>query len=131
MEIPEIKQKLSIHTVLQHYHLEPDKHGHICCPFHDDKTPSMQIYPNTNTFHCFGCGKTGDTIEFIQQKQGISKHEAILKAQELIGVPVLSNTNPKPAVITKEGPQTPEERVSIWHVNSDIKNKNNIPACIM
>jgi DNA primase len=113
MEITEIKQKLSIHIVLEHYHLEPDKHGRVCCPFHDDKTPSLQIYPKTNTFHCFGCGKSGDTIEFIQQKQGISKHEAILKAQELIGVPVLSNTNPQPKVVNKEKSQTPEERVSI------------------
>ena len=113
MEIPEIKQKLSIHTVLQHYHLEQDKHGRVCCPFHDDKTPSMQIYPSTNTFHCFGCDRTGDTIEFIQQKQGISKHEAILKAQELIGIHVIPNTNPQPKVVNKEKSQTPEERVSI------------------
>jgi DNA primase len=84
MEITEIKQKLSIHTVLEYYHLEPDKHGRVCCPFHDDKTPSLQIYPKTNTFHCFGCGKTGDTIEFIQQKQVITKHESIMKAASML-----------------------------------------------
>lgn len=35
------------------------------CPFHNEKTPSFTIYPN-NTFHCFGCQKHGDAINFVQ-----------------------------------------------------------------
>jgi DNA primase len=65
MEIPDIKAKLSISTILNHYNLTPGKHNKLCCPFHEEKTPSFTIYPKTNTFHCFGCGKNGDTIEFI------------------------------------------------------------------
>jgi len=52
MEILEIKQKLSILAVLNHYGL-PVKKGHIACPFHNDKTPSMRVYEKTNTVYCF------------------------------------------------------------------------------
>ena len=84
MEIPEIKQRLSMATVLQHYNLTPDRNKQICCPFHDDDTPSCRIYPATNTFHCFGCGATGDVIEFIMLLDKCSKHKAITRAAALI-----------------------------------------------
>jgi len=84
MEIGEIKSGLDILTVLRHYHLSPDKNGMLKCPFHDDKAPSLKVYTNTNTFHCFGCGKAGDQIEFIQLKENSSKHEAIMKAKSLV-----------------------------------------------
>ena len=79
MQLPEIKQKLSIQTVLKHYGLQPDRNGMVKCPFHADNTASMKIYPNTNTFNCFGCDKNGDQIEFCALKEG-SKHKGILKA---------------------------------------------------
>ena len=83
MEISEIKQRLSILQVLLHYNLNPDRNNMLKCPFHADDMASMKIYPNTNTFNCFGCGKNGDVIEFIQLKENCNKHEAILKASEL------------------------------------------------
>ena len=94
MEIAEIKTQLKIETVLTHYGLQADKNGMLSCPFHNDKKPSFQIYPKTNTFCCFSsnCSAgTGDQIQFIQLKearagQAINKHQAILKAKELLGV---------------------------------------------
>jgi DNA primase len=53
MELKEIKALLSIEAVLQHYGLKPDKNDRLRCPFHPDKTPSLQIYPKTNTYCCF------------------------------------------------------------------------------
>jgi len=88
MEIPEIKQRLSIETVLKHYGLKADRHGLIKCPFHEDQEPSLKIYSSTNTFNCFGCGAAGDVIEFIERYEKRGKHEAILPAQTLIsGMP--------------------------------------------
>lgn len=84
MEIVEIKRRLSIHTVLKHYNLSPDRNNMLRCPFHADDVASMKIYPNTNTFNCFGCGKNGDGIEFCTLKEG-SKHKGLLKATELCG----------------------------------------------
>ncbi|MFW5879434.1 MAG: CHC2 zinc finger domain-containing protein [bacterium] len=49
MEIQEIKQQLSIQQVLSRYGHKPNRHNMINYPFHKDKTPSMQVYPETNT----------------------------------------------------------------------------------
>lgn len=86
MEITEIKQRLSIETVLKYYSLQADKNGMLKCPFHTDETASMKIYTQTNTFNCFGCSKNGDVIEFCSLKEN-SKHKGILKATELSGEP--------------------------------------------
>ncbi|MBL4754713.1 MAG: toprim domain-containing protein [Flavobacteriales bacterium] len=95
MEIQEIKQQLTIQTVLHHYGITPDKNNMAQCPFHNDKTPSFQIYPKSNTYCCFSsnCSAgTGDQIQFIELQEKHGKHQAILKAQELLGVQP-ENTN--------------------------------------
>jgi DNA primase/predicted transcriptional regulator len=89
MEIADIKQSLSILKVLAHYNLVPDRNNRLKCPFHDDTTPSFQVYPKTNTWHCFSSNckaGSGDQVDFIMKYKQISKHEAILKAQELMGI---------------------------------------------
>jgi DNA primase catalytic core len=88
MEISEIKHRLSILKVLSNYNLKSDKNNRLCCPFHPDKTPSFQVYPETGTWTCFSsnCSAgSGDQVDFIMRKEGITKHEAILKAQDLLG----------------------------------------------
>jgi DNA primase len=101
MTIPEIKTQLSIATVLAHYGLKADSNNKLCCPFHADDTPSLQVYPKTNTWHCFGCGKGADTIDFIGFKELCTTHEALVKATELVGVPT-PQAEPKP-IIKREG----------------------------
>jgi DNA primase len=94
MEIADIKNRLPISQVLQHYNLKPDKNDRLLCPFHPDKTPSLQIYPKTNTYCCFSSNctaGTGDTIQFIQLMEKCSKHEALVKATALI------STDPSPS----------------------------------
>lgn len=76
-------------TVLQYYNLKPDKHNRICCPFHEDKTPSMQVYYKTQTAYCFSSnckthGKSLDVIDFIMHKEDQDKHNAILKAANML-----------------------------------------------
>ncbi|HBH49894.1 MAG TPA: hypothetical protein DDX98_14710, partial [Bacteroidales bacterium] len=51
MQLPELKTRLQISTVLQRYNLKPDKNGMLKCPFHADKTPSLKIYTDTNTYN--------------------------------------------------------------------------------
>ena len=89
MEITQIKENLNISTVLNHYDLKPDKNNRLCCPFHEDKKPSMQVYPKTNTVFCFSSncklhGKAIDSIDLIMHKENISKHEALKKGASLI-----------------------------------------------
>ena len=90
MEITDIKSKLTLAQVLHYYHLKPDKNLRLCCPFHDDKTPSMQVYYKTHTAFCFSSnckthGKAIDALDFIMLMENVTKHEAIKKAVEMIG----------------------------------------------
>ena len=91
MEIQEIKSKLTLAVVLNYYHLKPDKNLRLNCPFHEDKTPSLQLYYKTHTCFCFSSnckthGKAMDVIDFIMHKENITKHEALMKAKDMIGV---------------------------------------------
>ncbi|TWP30773.1 hypothetical protein ETU09_00200, partial [Apibacter muscae] len=52
MTIADIKKNLTIGQVLEHYQIQV-KNNSCCCPFHDDKTPSMQIFPDTHTVRCY------------------------------------------------------------------------------
>jgi DNA primase len=113
VEIPAIKSRLSLETVLNHYQLTPDKNGMLHCPFHEDRKPSMQVYPKTGTCYCFSSnckthGKSLDVIDFIMfmefgsLSEAEAKHQAILKAKSF-----LSNESDNPqelsrsAVLTK------------------------------
>jgi DNA primase len=53
------------------------------CPFHDDHDPSLIIYPDH--VHCFGCGVTMDSIDFIKQMEGVSFGQAIYILKTLQG----------------------------------------------
>jgi len=107
MQISEIKSRLNLEKVLSHYNLTPDRNNRLKCPFHDDKTPSMQVYPKTGTWTCFSsnCSAgSGDQIDFIMKKESCTKHEAILKAKDLLGVATASpdaESFSRVAVLTK------------------------------
>lgn len=96
MEIQEIKVKLTIAEVIKHYGLKADKQARLNCPFHNDKTPSLQLYYKTQTAFCFSTnctthGKAIDVIDFIMYYEKLTKHEAIKKAEQIINP---TNTTP-------------------------------------
>ena len=72
-----IKDRLTMREVLLHYGYEPNRANFICCPFHNEKTPSMKIYKQD--YHCFGCNQHGDTISFVQKLFGLSFPDALKK----------------------------------------------------
>ncbi len=87
MTVEEIKSRLTIVEVIMHYGLLPDTHGRLCCPFHEDKTPSFQLYTKTNTWTCFSSNceaGSGDVIDFIMKKDNSNKYQAIMKSKDLI-----------------------------------------------
>ncbi|PWC09112.1 DNA primase [Mycoplasmopsis arginini] len=53
-----------------------------CCPFHDEKTPSFSVSPEKNIFKCFGCGKSGNVIKFVEYKDNVSALEATRRLAE-------------------------------------------------
>ena len=51
---------------------------YVCnCPFHSEKTPSFTVFPDTQSFYCFGCGAGGDVITFIQQIENLDFMDAV------------------------------------------------------
>lgn len=65
--IQTIKDRLTMVDVVERYGFEPNRAMFICCPFHDEKTPSMKIYAGEKGYTCFGCGDSGDVISFVQK----------------------------------------------------------------
>ena len=99
MEITEIKSKLTLAEVVKHYGYKADKQNRINCPFHADKTPSMQLYYKTHTAYCFSSnckthGKSLDVIDFVMFKEACNKHEAIKKCESLLNGEGLKNDLP-------------------------------------
>lgn len=58
------------------------------CPFHSEKTPSFNVNPARQTFHCFGCGVGGDVFGFLMRMDGLSFPEAIVELGEKLGIDV-------------------------------------------
>lgn len=66
--------------VLDHYGLEYHASGSIyvmSCLFHDDSTPSMVIYPDTNSFYCFGCGTSGTPENIVMHMENCTYQQAV------------------------------------------------------
>ena len=59
-----------------------------CCPFHDDRSPSFTIYDDGQRFHCFGCGASGDVLDFMQRIAGVGLVDAarMLRASDGLAV---------------------------------------------
>lgn len=85
----EVKAKSDIVAIAEGYGLELKKRNEThqaLCPFHEESTPSFAIYPQTNSFHCFGCGKGGDVIRFVELMEGIEFREALSILAEKAGL---------------------------------------------
>ena len=75
-----VKQSVTTRQAAERYGIRVERNGMCRCLFHDDSTPSMKL---DRRYYCFGCGATGDVIDFVSQLRGIgSKEAAILLAQD-------------------------------------------------
>lgn len=73
-----------IEKVIGHYiKVQNDK---AVCPFHREKTASLCIYPETNSFYCFGCGASGDAAEFVKNFEKVKYPQAIDKICNILGI---------------------------------------------
>jgi len=74
-----IKETLQITNVLTFYGVDIRHANKTLCPLHNEKTPSFTIYPNNNSWHCFGCGVGGSVIDFVIAYYGLDALEAAKK----------------------------------------------------
>ena len=58
------------------------------CPFHEEKTPSFSVAPDKGIYHCFGCGKGGNAVNFIIENEKLSFVEAIQQLGQHLGIQV-------------------------------------------
>lgn len=72
-----VKSSVTPEAAVMQYGIPVTRSHMICCPFHDDKHPSMKL--NDTYFYCFGCGATGDVIDFVSRLFGISPIQAAAK----------------------------------------------------
>ena len=86
----EIKERLNTAEVLEAYGIHIDRKGRAVCPFHNDNTPSMQVYSGSNGYHCFACGENGDILTFVQKYFEISFLKACekLNTDFSLGLPI-------------------------------------------
>lgn len=85
MEISDIKQRLPLEQILTGYNLTADKNNMLRCPFHEDSTASLQVSFSQNKYKCHACDKKGDVIQFVQDYEKLTKHEALKKCTAMIG----------------------------------------------
>lgn len=78
--IAELKDRVNIHEVIKYHGIDLKKKGSLfvsLCPFHDEKTPSFTINPQKGFYKCFGCGITGDAIQFVRDYKKLSFTDAV------------------------------------------------------
>lgn len=87
-QIEEIKQRLNIEDIVKRYvKLKPvGRNLFGLCPFHKEDTPSFSVNPEMNIYKCFGCGETGDVIEFLIKVENIEFYEALEQLAKEAGV---------------------------------------------
>ena len=88
-----VKQSVSTREAAEFYGIKVSRTGMACCPFHDDKNPSMKL--NEEYFYCFGCGATGDVIDFTAKLFNLSPKEAAEKLAQDFGLIYDSQAPPR------------------------------------
>ena len=91
-----IKAAVPVRQAAEHYGLKVNRNDMACCPFHNDRHPSLKL--NEEYFFCFGCGATGDVIDFAARLFDLSSYEA---AQKLASDFVLDPKPPTAAALPK------------------------------
>ena len=78
-QLRRVKEAVDLVDVMGDY-APPQKAGaqfRVCCPFHQERSPSCYIYPDQQTYHCFGCGAHGDVITLVREQEGLEFVDAV------------------------------------------------------
>ena len=83
-----------------------------CCPFHNEKTPSFVVSPSKGVYKCFGCGKGGNAVTFVMEKESVSYPEALKMVAKRYGIEVHEEA------MTEEELRRNDDRESMFALNS-------------
>ena len=114
-----VKQSVTVREAAERYGIEVKRGGMACCPFHDDKNPSMKL--NEEYFYCFGCGATGDVIDLTARLYNLSPKEAAEKLAQDFGLIYDSQAPPRRNYVHQktEARKFREDRQRCYRVLSD------------
>ena len=114
-----VKQSVTVREAAQMYGVEANRNDMACCPFHDDKHPSMKL--NEEYFYCFGCGATGDVIDFTARLYNLTPREAAEKLAQDFGLAYDSQAPPRRRYIRQktEAQKFREDRDHAFRVLAD------------
>lgn len=114
-----VKQSITVREAAQMYGIEVNRSSMACCPFHDDKNPSMKL--NEEYFYCFGCGATGDVIDFTARLYNLSPKEAAEKLAQDFGLAYDSQAPPRRRYVRQktEAQKFKEDRDHAFRVLAD------------
>lgn len=84
----EIKRMVGMRQAAEHYGYPADRQGRCLCPFHNDRRPSMKIYPHDRGYYCFSCGSGGDVVTFVGRLYGLDNETAARKLIEDFSLPI-------------------------------------------
>ena len=113
-----VKQSVTAREAAEHYGIAVGRGGMACCPFHDDRHPSMKV---DTRFHCFGCGADGDVIDFTARLYDLSPKEAAEKLAQDFGLSYDSKAPPRRSYVRQksEAQARKEKREHGWRVLTD------------
>ena len=85
-----IKSQINMIDICKTYGFNIQRGNFICCPFHNEKTPSLKLYDGNRGFYCFGCGEHGSVIDFVMRYFNIDFPKAISKLNDdfKLGLPI-------------------------------------------
>ena len=103
-----VKQSVTTRQAAERYGIHVNRNGMCLCPFHNDKNPSMKA---DRRFYCFGCGATGDVIDFVSWLYGIGSREAAFMLAQDFSVPCGDRRNtPKQHIMPQLRRESEEQR---------------------
>ena len=113
-----VKQSVTAREAAELYGIAVGRGGMACCPFHDDRHPSMKV---DTRFHCFGCGADGDVIDFTARLYDLSPKEAAEKLALDFGLAYDSQAPPRRRYVRQksEVQKLKEKREHGWRVLTD------------
>ncbi|MBK6599301.1 MAG: hypothetical protein IPG25_16070 [Proteobacteria bacterium] len=106
-EVDDLKARVDLVALLQKHGVTVQKQGRgfkALCPFHAETTPSLSIDPKKGLYKCFGCGKAGDHLTFLQEHAKLSFAEAVAELRRHAGT---SPAQAEPVPITKKKNRSP------------------------
>ena len=113
-----VKQSVTVREAAELYGIAVGRSGMACCPFHDDRHPSMKV---DTRFHCFGCGADGDVIDFTARLYDLSPKEAAEKLAQDFGLSYDNKAPPRRSYVRQksEAQVRKEKREHGWRVLTD------------